>query len=71
MLWEARHKMVEKLKGKSPSMAEGKGKYKIRAHDGLELMKIILDDNPALKQRVLYYLERTLGKDRKDRNDKQ
>lgn len=41
---------------------DDKRRFKIRSHDGFELLKMILDDNPALKQRVLYFIERTLGK---------
>ncbi len=35
---------------------------RIRTTDDLELIKLILEANPPLKTRVLYFLEKYLGK---------
>lgn len=39
-----------------------KDSKKIRTKDDLELLRIILDENPVLKNRVQHFLVKSLGK---------
>lgn len=41
-----------------------KKKRAFRTNDDIELLKIILDDNPTLRQRILRNIEKQLGKKR-------
>ena len=41
-----------------------KKKRAFRTHDDLELLQIILEENPALRQRILKTIEKQLGKQR-------
>jgi hypothetical protein len=45
--------------GKSSSIKPG---FKVRTSDDLQLLSMILDENPALRQKVLRYVEMQLGK---------
>lgn len=41
---------------------EGKAKTRrVRLTDDLQLLKLILDENPALRDRILKLIERTIG----------
>jgi hypothetical protein len=54
--------MKKPEKSKSDKDGEKPKSKRIRTTDDLELIKIILEENPPLKTRVLYFLETFLGK---------
>lgn len=49
---------------KSKSEHDPRKKRAFRTNDDLELIQIILDENPALRQRILRTIEKHLGKQR-------
>ncbi|MEY3903271.1 MAG: hypothetical protein RL189_2577 [Pseudomonadota bacterium] len=56
--------MAGNEKAKSKSEHDPKKKRAFRSHDDVELLKIILDENPPLRQRILRTIEKHLGKQR-------
>lgn len=56
--------MAENNKSKANTVHDPKKKRAFRSHDDLELLQIILDENPALRQRILKTIEKQLGKQR-------
>lgn len=50
-------------KGKKPTgPAEPRRGYKVRSTNDLQLLSMILDEEPLLRERVLRFLEAQLGK---------
>jgi len=47
---------------KPKGMLQSAGGYKVRTNNDLLLISMILDADPPLRERVLYYLEQQLGK---------
>lgn len=56
--------MAENDKAKGKLEHEPKKKRPFRTHDDFELLKIILDENQPLRQRILRTIEKHLGKQR-------
>lgn len=55
--------MTKVVPKKEEPKTKGPGGKKIRTSDDLELLRIILDDNGPLRDRVLRFIEKSLGKD--------
>lgn len=51
-------------KNKDLSEHDPRKKRAFRTNDDLELIQIILDENPALRQRIVRTIEKQLGKQR-------
>lgn len=49
---------------KAPVDHDPRKKRAFRTHDDLELIKVILEENPALRQRIIRTMEKQLGKQR-------
>lgn len=56
--------MAGKETPKSKPEHDPKKKRAFRTHDDFELLKVILDESPPLRQRVLRMIEKHLGKQR-------
>lgn len=56
--------MADESKIKSGPNHDPKKRRAFQSHDEFELLQIILDENPALRQRILKTIEKQLGKQR-------
>ncbi|MEY2988683.1 MAG: hypothetical protein RJB13_2204 [Pseudomonadota bacterium] len=60
--------MANKDNIKAPVDRDPRKKRAFRTNDDLELIKVILEENPALRQRIIRTIEKQLGKQRLEKS---
>jgi hypothetical protein len=60
--------MANKDNIKAPVDHDPRKKRAFRTNDDLELIKVILEENPALRQRIIRTIEKQLGKQRLEKS---